>query len=137
MKEKDIDISKRANETLGLNIDIVYTRDQTQNKFKELAEDIWTRRGARFGEIQTMNDIDREFDERGYWHSQWLPEKLKDGQPFLTCGTSIQSGDSYGAICVLWVRPIKKNGEPSLRSLKFLKVPIEDSWNFDDDEDEE
>ena len=134
MKEKDINIVKTANEVIGLNMDIVHSKDQIENMFKTMCEDIWTRRGAKFGKVQTMHDIDLDFENRGWNYNGYLPERLKNGEPFLTTGISIQ-GDVSGADCILWVKPIKKNGEPSKLEFKFLRIPIETWWDVNTDED--
>jgi hypothetical protein len=78
------------------------------SKLNEVALSVWKGRGAKFGERQKLSEI----DTTGTTLS--LPVKFTPETEFITFGSDIEAGGYNGRTisCPLWVKPIKKNGEP-------------------------
>jgi hypothetical protein len=78
------------------------------SRLNDVALSVWKGRGAKFGEKQTLSEIDIQ----GATLS--LPVKFTPETEFITFGAEIEAGGYSGRTisCPLWVKPIKKNGEP-------------------------
>lgn len=91
-----------------------------------LATEFWEKNiGARFGQIQTLRDLNLERKQYGDTNFGYLPCSVDNDTRFMVQEATIESAGNTNQIrCTLWVAPITKAGVPSQRSIRLLEF-----WN--------
>ncbi len=83
---------------------------QLSNTIDQIAIDFWSQRGAKFGEMQTIADINTKEIQ-----CVDFPTRIKPESVFKTLKAEMEparagfSGDTI-IKCTLWIEPIKKDG---------------------------